>query len=217
MEKLERYNGFTDPSNMKQPLDYYAGYDCIRKGKYETVIYSPLTTCKPKPQKKRKPPYKKPSSIKQLELDLYQAKRLKHPNNPAVLKPNLRDDSANGLTDCICKYLNFKGFFAARINTMGNYNHKLKKWVYSGAKRGMADINAVVYGRSFSIEIKIGKDKPRPDQLKVKAEVEAAGGVYIFVTSFDDFLKQFNEVANNYSEVPNSSELNTRNSELMKH
>jgi hypothetical protein len=39
--------------------------------------------------------------------------------------------------------------------------------------------------------VKIGKDKIRESQLKVKREIEAAGGVYLIVRSFDDFLEQF--------------------------
>ena len=57
----------------------------------------------------------------------------------------------------------------------------------------MADINAVVKGKSISIEVKIGKDKIRESQLKVKREIEAAGGVYLIVRSFDDFLEQFEQ------------------------
>ena len=161
-------------------------------------IYSTLTPGRPKVQptvatKKRRPPYKKPQSIKQLEELFFIQKQQLKPNNPAVLKPNLRDDSANGLTDCICKYLTLNGCFCSRINTQGNYNMKLKRWVYSGCTKGVADINAVINGKSFQIEVKIGSDKPSDHQLKVKQQVEASGGCYIFVKSFDDFLKQIND------------------------
>jgi hypothetical protein len=54
----------------------------------------------------------------------------------------------------------------------------------------MADITAVVNGRHVSIEVKAGGDKPRPEQMKVKRQIEHAGGMYIFVHSFDDFLGQ---------------------------
>ena len=83
------------------------------------------------------------------------------------------------------------------LNTQGTYNKKLGKYIYSGAKRGMADISAVINGKHISIEVKVGKDKPRPEQLKVKEQVEQAGGVYIFVSSFDNFLSQIAEYENN--------------------
>ncbi len=85
------------------------------------------------------------------------------------------------------------GCFGARINTQGNYNAKIGKFVRSGSTKGLADINAVVKGKSISIEVKIGKDKIRESQLKVKREIEAAGGVYLIVRSFDDFLEQFEQ------------------------
>ena len=146
-----------------------------------------------KTKKQRKPSYWKPESIKLLENELLQKKKAKYPNNPYPVKDILRDDTANELTKCVCKWLELNGYFSARINTTGTYSAKLGKWIHSGSKRGMADITAVINGKHISIEIKTGNDKPRPEQLKVKQEVEAAGGVYIFVRSFDDFLIQINE------------------------
>jgi len=148
-----------------------------------------------KKKKQRKAPYRKPESIKLLENDLMAKKKAKHPDNPYPVKTIFRDDSATGLTKCICKWLEMHGHFSARINTTGTYNQKLGKWIHSGSKKGMADITAVINGKHISIEIKAGRDVPRPEQLKVKQEVEAAGGVYIFVRSFDDFLTQINEMS----------------------
>jgi hypothetical protein len=54
----------------------------------------------------------------------------------------------------------------------------------------MADITAVVNGRHVSIEVKTGRDKPQPEQMKMKSQIEHAGGMYIFVHSFDEFLEQ---------------------------
>jgi hypothetical protein len=145
-----------------------------------------------------KPRYKKPESIKQLENDLLKIKIQRHPTVPHMerLRDNLRDDSANALTKCICKYLQLHGHFAARVNTQGNYNARLGKYVYSGSRKGMADISAVINGRHVSIEVKVGKDRPRLEQLKVKDEIEAAGGHYIFVHSFDNFLEQLEQITN---------------------
>jgi len=82
------------------------------------------------------------------------------------------------------------GHFAGRVNTTGVYNQKLGKYIHSGSRKGMADVTVVVNGRHVSIEVKAGKDRLRPEQLKVKQEVEMAGGVYFVVKSFDDFLEQ---------------------------
>jgi Holliday junction resolvase len=57
----------------------------------------------------------------------------------------------------------------------------------------MADITAVVNGKHVSIEVKTGRDKPRPEQMKVKQQIEHAGGIYIFVRTFEDFLEQIQQ------------------------
>jgi len=145
-------------------------------------------------KKVRKPSYKKPQSIKQLEIQEFEYKKQRHPDNPAVIKRSFRDDTANGLTNCVCKWLKINNYYGARVNTMGNYNPKLKKWVYSGSTRGAADINAIIDGKSIQIEVKAGKDKPRPEQLEVAEKVRSAGGYYIFVKTFDDFLGQIEKV-----------------------
>jgi hypothetical protein len=88
------------------------------------------------------------------------------------------------------------GYFSARINTQGNYSQKLKRFIHSGAKRGMADVTSIINGRHVSIEVKSGRDKLRPEQWKVKDEVEAAGGIYMVVSSFDNFLEQINPLIN---------------------
>ncbi len=142
--------------------------------------------------KKRTPGkrYIKPDSIKELERLHFECKQKKHPDVPYLVKTKFRDDTANGLTKCITAWLQIHGHFAGRVNTTGTYNSKLGKYIHSGSKKGMADITAVIRGKHVSIEIKTGKDRMRPEQIKVKQEIEAAGGVYIVASSFDNFLHQ---------------------------
>ena len=150
------------------------------------------------PERKRstKPPYRKPQSIKDFEEEYmrwhYRGKE--HIFTPEMrIKPTFRDDKANGLTKLIEAWLKVKGHFGGRVNTMGTYNVKLGKFITSGSRKGMADITAVMNGRHVSIEVKIGNDKPREAQLKVQQQIQQAGGVYIFVSSFDDFINQIRE------------------------
>jgi len=82
------------------------------------------------------------------------------------------------------------GHFAGRVNTTGTYSQKLGRFIHSGARKGMADVTAVINGLHVSIEVKTGNDKLRPEQMKVRDEVKAAGGVYMVVTSFDNFMEQ---------------------------
>jgi len=147
-----------------------------------------------KAKKQRKKPYRKPESVKQFEAE-YKTFYYQDKNMPIdwQVKPNFRDDTSNGLTKCICSWLKMKNHFSARINTTGTYNAKLKRFVYSGSTKGMADITAVINGKHISIEVKIGKDKPRAEQLKIQQQIEQAGGKYVFVRSFEDFLEQINE------------------------
>jgi len=51
----------------------------------------------------------------------------------------------------------------------------------------MEDIQCVLNGRMFAIEVKSPTDRISPDQLKRKAALEKDGGVYIIAESFDDF------------------------------
>ena len=146
-------------------------------------------------KKSKKPAYRKPDSLKELERIHFEAKQAKHPDVPYLVRTKFRDDTANGLTKCITAWLSLHGHFAGRVNTQGNYNAKLGKYIKSGSRKGMADITAVVNGRHISVEVKIGKDRIRPDQLKVKQEIESAGGAYIIASSFDNFLEQIKQIA----------------------
>ena len=145
-------------------------------------------------KKQPKPRYIKPASVKELERLHFEQKKAKYPNDPYPVKTAFRDDSANDLTKCIISWLQLNGHFGARVNTQGTYSEKLGKYIRSGSRKGMADITAIINCKHVSIEIKIGRDRMRPDQMKVKQEVEQAGGVYIVVSSFDDFLKQMNQI-----------------------
>ena len=151
------------------------------------------------PERKRptKPPYRKPQSIKDFEEEYmrwhYRGKE--HIFAPEMrIKLTFRDDKANGLTKLIEAWLKVNGHFGGRVNTQGNYSVKLGKFITSGSKKGMADITAVMNGRHVSIEVKIGNDKPREAQLEVQRQIQKAGGVFIFVSSFDDFLNQIKTI-----------------------
>src|SRR5689334_10031444 len=61
---------------------------------------------------------------------------------------------------------------------------EVKIWGGPMQRAGLPDILACVkdkdgHGRWVAVEAKVGRDKMRPAQLKVKAEIEAAGGIYI--------------------------------------
>lgn len=153
----------------------------------------------------RKPPYKKPQAVKELEeLADIENQRL-HPNIPTkyLARSKYRDDTANGLTKCIIDFIRLNGGQAERINTMGIPRDSRKmvtdivgrsrvigsvEWRTSGTTKGSADISATIRGQSVKIEVKIGHDRQSDAQRDYQAAVELAGGVYYIARNFTDFI-----------------------------
>ena len=100
------------------------------------------------------------------------------------------DSTSNGLTKCICDYIKFNGGDAQRVNSTGMLRkiNSQMKWTHSGSRAGSADIHAVINGRAVHIEIKIGKDKQSPAQLKEQERITRAGGLYFIARSMTEFI-----------------------------
>jgi len=141
-------------------------------------------------------------------LDLEQ-KRLKYPNTPYLTAYNYKQNTANGLTRCIIDYINFIGGQAERINTTGrvidntktvknvigqNQTVGSKQYIPTTGTKGSADISALYLGKSYKIEVKIGKDRQSEAQKDYQMRIEAAGGVYYIAKSFDEFYAWVNEI-----------------------
>lgn len=130
----------------------------------------------------------------------------KYPNNAYIPLSNWKDDSANGLTQCITAFLNFSGWQAERINTMGVYREGKKiqvgentrqlkgKWTPSTSTKGSSDISATIKGRSVKIEVKYGKDKQSEVQKRYQESVEQAGGIYYIARTFDEFIEFYDKL-----------------------
>ena len=137
----------------------------------------------------------------------YKQIAVKYPNFPphAVPGKTWSDNSANGLTKCVIDIINYEGYQAERISTQGTYvegakikvgenERQLKgKYIPTQGTKGSADISATIRGRSVKIEIKYGKDKQSDVQREYQESIERAGGVYIIVRSFDEFVEWFDE------------------------
>jgi hypothetical protein len=65
------------------------------------------------------------------------------------------------------------------------------KWTKGTGTKGSADISATINGRSVKIEIKYGKDRQSEAQIRYQEMIEKAGGTYLIVKSFDDFIQWF--------------------------
>lgn len=134
----------------------------------------------------------------------------RHPDYPKHLTKPLKkysDSSANNLTQSIIKFLSLKGHLCERVNSTGRPldNRKVVTnvigqqkvigsltWIPGTAMKGTADVSAIINGVSIRIEIKHGKDRQSNFQKEYQRSVEASGGVYLIVRSFQEFFKWYN-------------------------
>ena len=166
--------------------------------------------------------YKKPEAVKRLEDALLaeKAKRYKLTEPDLLIRPDLTDKTANGLTKCIIQYVRLRGGQAERINTMGRPIDRRKvyqdavgltrsigsiEWVKGTGTNGSADISATIAGKSVKIEVKIGADRQSEAQKKYQADIERAGGLYVIAKDFTSFVEWYDqtcrkEVDNGYME-----------------
>jgi hypothetical protein len=138
--------------------------------------------------------------LHELKLQRY---AITHPNYPQdyIPKTMYKDSTANGLTRAICDYINYNGYQAERINTMGTAREKKTTagkvigvtWTKGTSTAGSADISATIKGRSVKIEVKIGKDRQSEAQKRYQENIEKAGGTYIIAKDFDSFVEWYNQ------------------------
>jgi len=142
------------------------------------------------------------AKLKALELEDL---RLRYPSIDERYIPytDWKDNSANSLTKCVIAYITFMGGQAERISSQGQYREGAKiqigtgelahtkqlpgKWTPGQSTKGTADISSTIRGRSVKIEIK-QKDKQSEAQKQYQQAIEKAGGVYIIVRTFDEFV-----------------------------
>lgn len=142
-------------------------------------------------KKASKPRYKKPDSIKRLEQEYFE---WKYRNSPIPVqcrfKKPFRDDTANGLAGCIEAWAKIYGAFYQRQNSQGQYDSRLKMWRKSGTTKGIADVQVTFKGKTFNLEIKIGRDRQSEIQKEVERKIRSAGGHYAIIHCFNDFLTE---------------------------
>lgn len=140
------------------------------------------------------PNYRKPDSVKELERLANEAAMFKHSTCPHLALRKFRDDTSNGLTQCIVQYIVLCGGFATRINNQGTWSKKLNRFIPGTSKRGLADVMATYHGLSLHIEVKIGKDRQSEAQKEIEADVIRSGGNYFLVRNFTEFKKWFDMI-----------------------
>ena len=158
----------------------------------------------------KKKQYIKSEAVKELENLVFEKQQKLYPNFPYPIKSKYSDANTNALTKCVIDYIALRGFHAERINSTGvvKDNRKTSKdvlgnirtigsieWIKSTTQNGTADISATIQGRSVKIEIKCKAtcdNKQSEAQKEYQKQIENAGGVYLIVTTFDDFYYWFN-------------------------
>ena len=132
----------------------------------------------------------------------------RHPSFPEAyfVKKKWDDKTANGLTKAITSFIQFNGYQAERINTMGVARENKRTdgkvigvtWTKGTTTAGSADISATIRGRSVKIEVKVGKDRQSYAQKRYQESIERAGGVYLIARDFDSFVEWFDEFVKKY-------------------
>ena len=127
----------------------------------------------------------------------------RHPSFPEAyfVKKKWDDKTANGLTKAITSFIQFNGYQAERINTMGVARENKRTdgkvigvtWTKGTTTAGSADISATIRGRSVKIEVKVGKDRQSEAQKRYQETIERAGGVYLIARDFDSFVEWFDK------------------------
>lgn len=97
-----------------------------------------------------------------------------------------------GLQEFIINLIMWDGFRATRINVMGRMVNG--KYIRSATRTGSADVSSTINGKSVMWEIKIGSDRPSPDQLKEQQRERKAGGEYFFVKTAEEFIILYDQI-----------------------
>jgi hypothetical protein len=98
--------------------------------------------------------------------------------------------NTNKFTDLIIAYLkSVHGCNSARrISSEGRYRPGVG--FLKGTHTGMEDIQAIIKGKLFAIEVKSPTDRMSDEQKKRKSAVESDGGHYIIATSFEQVQEE---------------------------
>ena len=104
-----------------------------------------------------------------------------------ILQPKETKDAfnTNKFTDLIIAYLKsvHNCNSARRISSEGRYRKGIG--YIAGLNKGMEDIQCILNGRLFAIEVKSKNDRQSDIQKKRMNELRADNGVYIIATSFE--------------------------------
>jgi hypothetical protein len=123
-----------------------------------------------------------------------------------VLKPSFKQNGSNETEKSIVAFIEEMGGIAERTKVMGRkVGHDVvqadvmgkvtqvskARWIRSTGKKGSADVHATYKGKSYSIEVKYGKDRMSDYQRNYASKFEKAGGIYMIAKDFDSWCMEF--------------------------
>lgn len=105
--------------------------------------------------------------------------------------------TANQATRQILNYLNLAGFFAWRNNNNAVWDEKKQIFRKGSVEKGVADIMGYCKktGKVIAIEVKVGKDKPSPEQIRFIQSIQKAGGYACFASCAGDVVEYLESIA----------------------
>lgn len=156
------------------------------------------------------PRQRKSDAIKELERLDNAAVIREHPHcDPRFLAPRWHNDvTTSDLTRCVKTYLRLLGQQCERTGCQGRVIDQTKnfvdvlghgrtigsvKWIPTSGTRGTADLSCVIFGKAVKIELKKGPDKLSEFQVKYQQSIEAAGGIYLVISTFQQFFDWYQE------------------------
>lgn len=95
------------------------------------------------------------------------------------------------LLRAVCEYLSYRGFVFWRQNNTGVYDPVAKRYrsmpIFS--VKGVADIQVIVNGKSWFLELKSETGRQSNDQKDFEVMVTRAGAEYHLIRSIDDLQR----------------------------
>lgn len=148
----------------------------------------------------------------QMLNDLAKQKQVeKYPTIPVQCLGTVKysDTTTNGLTKCVMVWLRLNGYHVERSGNEGRVIDQREtvtncigqtrtigslQRIPSMGTRGTSDLKAIINGRFIAIEIKNKNtgDRQSEAQRQYQKQIEASGGIYIIVASFQGFYEWFN-------------------------
>lgn len=141
-------------------------------------------------------PKRKAAQIPDAERAIYkqwqaELSERKHPNltpqQRGKPKPVKFTRYSNFLEASIQDWAKLKGYACNKVQTTGTSRNG--KFTFSGATKGVEDLQLFVHGKMYALEVKAGSDTMKSDQIRRKEALEAQGFEYTIIHTLTQFIE----------------------------